>query len=340
MAVLREQRARKQRDHTVGDIARRLDVAEIELRIAIVNALTAARDSTEFDELVRLVDTGRVDEAIERAARIGAIRISDAYAAVYVASGRETSEAIEDALRVVIGFDQTNERAVRHLRDSRFRMIVEFGDAQRDATRLALVDATARGLNPVAQARAFRASVGLTRRQQAAVVNYRTLLERAALGERDALTRALRDRRFDPSIRRAIRTGEPLTGAHIDRMVARYGERYVKFRAETIARTEALRAVHAGNDEAFRQAVAAGALDPTELVRTWITSLDGRERATHHDASGQTRGLDEPFSVGGWALRYPGDPAAPARETIRCRCVLTTRFAEDVPDGTPSAVAA
>ena len=43
-------------------------------------------------------------------------------------------------------------------------------------------------------------------------------------------------------------------------------------------------------------------------------------------AGGQVRGIDEPFIVGGAQLRYPGDPQGPARETVQCRCALTTRL--------------
>ena len=38
------------------------------------------------------------------------------------------------------------------------------------------------------------------------------------------------------------------------------------------------------------------------------------------------RRIDDPFLVGGYALRYPGDPNAPDSETIQCRCALETRI--------------
>ena len=51
-------------------------------------------------------------------------------------------------------------------------------------------------------------------------------------------------------------------------MVERYRERYVKYRAEVIGRTEALRAVHAGNYEGYLQAIDEGAINREELQRT------------------------------------------------------------------------
>ena len=199
------------------------------------------------------------------------------------------------------------------MQGERLRFIREFTDSQRDATRVALVDGIERGLNPIEQARNFRSSVGLTARQQEAVINYRRLLGRAGEGDSEALTRQLRDRRFDPTVRRAVAGREPLSQAQIDRMVERYRERYIKYRAEVIGRTEALRAVHAGNDEGYRQAIDGGAIDLDEIQRTWVTARDERVRETHRDAGGQVRGIDEPFIVGGAQLRYPGDSQGPAQ---------------------------
>ena len=301
--------------------------AETRLRIAATNAIIAARDAPgTLAELMVLLEQGRIEEAIEAAGRAGAIRIEDEYAAVYTLSGQNGTKFLEDVLDAVIGFDQVHWRAVDHMREERLRFIREFTDSQRDATRAALVDGIERGLNPIEQARNFRSSVGLTARQQEAVINYRHLLERAGEGDSEALTRQLRDRRFDPTVRRAVASRVPLSQAQIDRMVERYRERYIKYRAEVIGRTEALRAVHAGNDEAYRQAIDEGVINLDELQRTWVTARDERVRETHRAAGGQVRGINEPFIVGGAQMRYPGDPQGPARETIQCRCALATRL--------------
>lgn len=57
--------------------------------------------------------------------------------------------------------------------------------------------------------------------------------------------------------------------------------------------------------------------------KRWMTRYDTRVRDSHMHADRQTVRLDEPFIVGGIALRYPGDPmAADISEIINCRCVL------------------
>lgn len=297
--------------------------AEPHIRDALLNAVYAARDAQTLDELAELIELGAYDEALERAARRGAVSLADAYAAVYVTSGRAGAEFLADALEVAVGFDQVNERAVEHMQSSRLRLIREFTAEQRSATRLALEDGIARGLNPVDQARAFRASIGLTTRQQAAVLNYRRLLEQ---GSSEALYRQLRDARFDRTVLAAIRRGEPLKPEQVDRMVARYGERYLKYRSEVIGRTEALRAVHAGTEEVYRQAIDEGVVEPAQLRRKWVTAKDERVRHTHSLLNGQERGIDEVWESGGGVLRYPGDPSAPASETVQCRCALSTRI--------------
>ena len=319
--------AKQEISDTEDRLLRLVANAETRLRIAVTNAIIAARDSPgTLAELSVLLEQGRIEEAIYSAARAGGIRIADEYAAVYTLGGQRATVFLEDVLDVVIGFDRVHWRAVNHMQGERLRFIREFTDGQRDATRLAMVDGIERGLNPIDQARNFRSSVGLTARQQAAVINYRRLLERAGEGDSEALTRELRDRRFDRTVQRAVASREPLSQAQIDRMVERYRERYIKYRAEVIGRTEALRAVHAGNDEGYRQAIDEGAIDLSEIQRTWVTARDERRRPTHRLAEGQVRGIDEPFFIGGAQLRYPGDSRAPARETVQCRCSLATRL--------------
>lgn len=56
--------------------------------------------------------------------------------------------------------------------------------------------------------------------------------------------------------------------------------------------------------------------------KKWVAHHDDRTRATHLQADGQTVRVDQDFIVGGYAMGYPGDPRAPAKETANCRCVL------------------
>lgn len=219
---------------------------------------------------------------------------------------------------VAISFDPTDLRAAAVMRDAALNLIRAFTQGQRQATRQALTQAFATGQGTQAMARAFKDSIGLTATQEQAVRNYRGLLEG---GSREALDRALRDRRFDPSVTRAANGGAALSPEQIDKMVDGYRGRMLASRAETIARTEAATAVSQARDLAFEQNRAAAGISSDDVISTWRTVMDGRERDTHRQMNGQVRPYGQPFqSPSGAIIRYPGDPAAPASERINCRC--------------------
>lgn len=88
-------------------------------------------------------------------------------------------------------------------------------------------------------------------------------------------------------------------------------------RATVVARTEGIGALNAGRAGAF--AAVAEDLDD-EYEQMWIATSDNRTRPTHRRADLQRVPVGVPFDVGGVKLRYPGDPAGPAREVIQCRC--------------------
>lgn len=60
-----------------------------------------------------------------------------------------------------------------------------------------------------------------------------------------------------------------------------------------------------------------------QLTHTWESMRDEKVRGSHAIADGQTVPINEPFTVGGYKLLYPGDDSlgAPPSETIGCRCL-------------------
>ncbi len=295
--------------------------ASSQLRRRFLSVIDDIKNSRSLSEIEDLLSRGRFNEALG-SAELHAGRFASEVLGVYVATGRASAELLNDTLDIVFNFDQTNVRAVEQMRQSRLRLIREFTQSQVEATRSALTAGIERGINPRQQAVLFRESVGLTGSQQRSVNNFRLLLES---NSREALTRQLRDRRFDRSIESAIRNNQPLSDDQINQMVSRYQERFIKFRSVTIARTEALRAVHQGNKEMFQQAVDNGSLLSEDLIRTWFTARDSRVRDSHVSMNGQVRGLNESFLSGsGSRLEFPGDPRAPASEVVQCRCVVAT----------------
>lgn len=290
-----------------------------------LDTVRTIRSAHTLDQLEALIIAGRVEEALV-SAEIASLQLSNYFGDAFILSGNETAKVIENALEVIVNFDQVNTRALNAMTRNQLRLVREFVSEQRRATRVAMIDGIERGINPRDMARAFRDSIGLTAKQQTYVINYRTQLQSL---DSKALGRKLRDRRFDRTIQAAIKNDKPLTSAQIDKMVERYQQRWVKYRSEVIGRTEALSSVHEGTDEMYQQAIDSGTLDLEELIRTWDSSNDGRDRSHHLSMNKQQRQIDEPFTSGlGNALRRPGDSNAPAEERIHCRCAVTTRFTD------------
>lgn len=307
-----------------------LDLQEQRIAQIYRIAIQDLKDAVDLNELVSLLQQGREAEAVD-ALIYAAEQLGSASNVAFVTSGQSTADFMSGAGVGRIVFDQVNDLAVATMQTMRLDMIREFTDEQRRVTQQALLGGIESGNNPVAMARNFRDSIGLTQRQWAAVQSYQRSLESIGANQRtaiEALTHAVRDKRGDQQIRRAIREAMPLPQEKIDWLVQRKIDMSIKLRAETIARTEAMRAVNAGNEEAYRQAVANGIVQAASLRRKWVTRLDGRERESHALLNGQVRGYGETWQALHGVLRFPGDPAAPAAEVVNCRCVLATRIAQ------------
>ena len=142
-----------------------------------------------------------------------------------------------------------------------------------DVVRAQILDAVRNGADPQEAADALQAVIGLTPRQAQAVSNFRSLLEN---GDSSALSRALRDKRFDSTVARAISGETSLTEDQIDAMVTRYAERSLASRALTIARNESINAATGGIRDAYVQAVQTGRLMASEVSRKWQIVFDER----------------------------------------------------------------
>ncbi|MEE1735961.1 phage portal protein [Streptomyces sp. BE147] len=91
------------------------------------------------------------------------------------------------------------------------------------------------------------------------------------------------------------------------------------FRATMIARTETV--------GGYSQASFLAALDQGAVRKTWVSTDDKRTRRTHRAAQGSTVAMNRRFPL--TESRWPADPAAPANQSIQCRCALTFEFEEN-----------
>lgn len=292
---------------------------------AFVLAVKEIRDTATLAKVEALLRAGKFEEALEFLVTLGRSMSSASAAAITDAATSAQAFLNTGAyLDVAVSFAAVNTRAVQAFDANDLRLIRQFNDEQLAATRQAISRGIREGINPRDMARDFRQSIGLTRRQEAAVDNYRRML--TAL-DPEALTRKLSTLTDEKTLRAAIQANKPLTPAQVDKMVARYNARYIAYRAEVIGRTEALRSAHQGTELMFQQLVDDGNVGKDELFRRWVTGADERVRESHAFMNGQLRGIGEAFLSGkGNYLMYPGDTNAPGEETIQCRCSLTIRL--------------
>lgn len=322
------------REETLAAIERTVSGSE---RLIASEFMAAVEDVRDLNTL----------RAIEEAARRG----PDAVAALFsadvlgprlervseairqsVTRGAETQASVLDPVRgplateVQFEFDgPANPSVGAYAEEIGARRVREIGEDVRGVLREVAREETLAGRNPLTAARRLRESIGLTAKQEKAISNYRRMLEE---GDMAVLRRQLRDRRFDSTTRRAILNGKPLSEEKIDRMVNRYRERYVKYRSETIARTEATRAVQGGGRLYLEEKVQDGTIDERQVRREWIYTRDTDTRVSHRQIPAlnpQGVGMRQPFETPLGQIMFPGDPAAAPEMSINCRCAVFQR---------------
>lgn len=303
-----------------------------DIAAALLRGLRALRAEMESDAFVALLDGGDVvgvlawldDARLNRV--FGPLRqaLQEAYVASLRAHLRDvaTGTASRQAARALsLSLDLLDPRTVQAIRQLDTKVMRELRTEIRATVRATVQDALVRGQSPRAIAPTLRAAVGLGPSQRQQVANFRRALEEGDVAR--ALSYERRDRRFD----RSIRKGQ-LTPAQIDRMVAAYERRRLALNAETIARTAALDAQRAAQQDAWRAAIREERVDPARLRRRWVSVLDGRERPAHRAMHGTVVRWDEPFMVPG-----VGPQMTPGELEYNCRCIAWV-FTAGAPVGT------
>ena len=313
--------------------------------------LLAAAFQRAINEITSGAQLGQIQRALERGDIQGAIE------AIYLDQGafREFERVLQQAYiegadttlsglslrdregqRFIVRFDTRNFRAERWLREYSSDLVTRIVDEQRSIIRDRLETGMRQGDNPRSTAldivgRLDRTTgkrsggiVGLSAPQETAVQNAKRALEEGRYSDYLRLTK--RDKRFDKMIAKLQRDGKPLTKDQISKIVGNYSNRLLKLRGDTIARTEALSSLHAGQYESLKQLVESGKVNASQIRRVWDATGDRRTRFTHAVADGQSVGLDEDFKVGLRSMRYPGDPRGGPEEVINCRCAVNIRI--------------
>jgi len=239
-----------------------------DMKRIFLQAVYAVRNSLDLDELAEALEQGnlgRAENAINwRKFEESFLESSrEIVREIFQLAGEVTvrgvltrgvgKREIKKDMELGLRFDLLNPRAVEFVDLFATEMIREISDRGREAVRGVIRRAIKEGGHPFDSARRIVSHIGLTDRQSMAVDNYRSnLLLLSATGK---------------------------ITMDVDQILARveqYSQRMLRRRAETIARTETLRACNAGQREAWIQAADKGYLDSENMMRRWITTPDDR----------------------------------------------------------------
>jgi len=218
-----------------------------------------------------------------------------------------------------------NPRQIPAYRQDAMSLVQDLDKGTKAAIQRLIERGLREGRNPLDVARDIRTvnGFGLTEQQSMAVYNYQQALRD---GNWEAATdRSLHDLRFK----------QPETATGVERLTERYSERMAAYRANTIARTEMMRAANRGAAEVWEQMAADGVVRRGELKRFWAVAPENAtsakighkpvqlgpcERcAITASLNAEGVGMDEPF------ITDNADPIDIPPLHPNCRCVVIYR---------------
>lgn len=286
-------RARPRRDPTVLPT---LTNSERRMMRVLGEAMREVREQVTQDE-------GRILDAVmhsssDRVANLVTVEpwlnaqeyIEDELVREIISAGQRVKLPTLQKATISFRFDAERPEASRWAAKEAGGLIVEIIEDQRTAVKDYVSRAALGEFTPQQVARGLRDTIGLTNQQAGWVENFRQrqMTERLAAG----------------------RTMEQAF-ADTERATQRYHDRIHKYRTETIARTEILRASNEGRKEAWQQGVEEGFIDPS-WVKRWSTEQDARTCDECGPLDGETAPVLGDFP---W-----GDP--PLHPNCRCTLLL------------------
>ncbi len=302
------------------------DAAAPEVRRRFLEAIKTIRGTVKEAQLRAALETGNADAVMQVLGlerdlgpiESGLLKPLEQVVLDTGIAAQDATPALADlGGALAMRFDMVNPGTVQAVRNYGFNLIRQVTNDTRDGIRAVVGNAMEFGGHPTEQARQIRSLIGLTDSQAGAVANFRRMLEE---GDRDALTRALRDRRFDGTLDQALgfNPEKTLTPEQIDRMVGKYGDRMLALRANTIARTETVNAARLGTQAAWVQAAEAGLLTHSKVRQGWLVTPDDRLCVLCMEVPGMN---PDGVPLGG-QFQTPIGPVDGPTLHPNCRCVV------------------
>ena len=317
---------------------------EREIYNAFVSAIGEVKDQAVISELANLINMGDVDGVIDLLQLSPATyeKLEESIRTTYAIGGATGASQLgripTPKGTLVLRFNTRAPAAEKWLSELSSTRIVEISNETRNVVRSLLTQGITDGrgprsvaldlvgrIDPITRKRVGGA-IGLTDAQSGWAINARKELEEL---NPNYLTRQLRDKRLDGAFKKSIESGTPMPASQIDAAVSRLQARTLRYRGETISKTEALSALTQGQSEAISQALTIGDIDGDFTIKFWSASGKANERVEHVAVeSNYPEGLpyDQPFIVDGVAMQHPRDPAGGAKNVINCGCMLITKI--------------
>lgn len=310
------------------------DHYEGKLRRAFIQAVNNVQDAASLKKLAEVVQTGSISKVMTAldldafSIELGAF--SDEWQEGYIKSGVAAAQQAEDGTagaNVRFRFDPMNPRSAAFAGGYTYDLIQDVTKKTREAVGAIIESAMKVGKHPYQSAREIKQVVGLDARRAQALAGYRKALEE---GSSRALALDIGGNAA-ASIRSAY-YNDSMTQDKINKLVEGYRQRLLRQRAQTIARTESMRAASMGNREAWTQALEQTNQPLASFKRYWIATNDDRTRPDHLEIpviNADGVGMNEPFRLpDGGTIMFPHDPDAPPEQTINCRCTLAYEVAD------------
>lgn len=321
----------------------------VAVRKAFLEAMQKATNAVDRGELIRLLEAGDIERAaaLFRIERGTMFPLSEAIRDAFIGGGLAVADELPKGLSGVFGFDGRHYRAVALAERQAAELVTNISEDAIANARKVIVDGldTNRSLNSVARDLVGRkvgrqrvgGVIGLTEPQTDRMINLRSMLgDPDRMGEyfKDADMKIPRykesDRSFDGLVRKAIKSGKPLSAADVDRIGDAYKAKASGNRAKIVARNETFTAQASGREEAYQQLLDDGKVEA--ITVRWQHNLSKNAREDHLAMDGEVIQLGETFNFpDGTRMRHPHDPAGGAEHSVNCRCIAVyrTRIAKD-----------
>lgn len=318
-------------------IIKLLNKLESDVSDAFVRAMQELAGSVDFKAFVRYLSTGQVDRALKLLdlAPEFMSELNEELRRAYIQAGEELVRSLPPLFDPTIGgtvsgrFSAQNNRALQYLQRSAAQRVTSLSDQTRKALKEFIADPAQSNKSPRRLALDIVGRVGPGGTRQGGLIGLAdnqkdwvsNLEADLRANPQRYFNRKLRNKKYDSVVRKAIKTGKPLTEDQISRLTQAYGNKVLKYRGESVARSELMRSLSAGRREGLAQMLEKGRIKDEDITREWDASEDSDTREDHANVNGtKVKGLNSTYKVGKVQMTGPHDLNAPAEQTINCRC--------------------